>query len=182
MTRDETVQQRILWAAEYINKARPILREMLHGGEIVRVEGKAEEVCKTLDITCGTDYIYVYPERNHAWGMACRVQTYDKWNFTVRYKTASGCKTELDKRRYAIAKRGIYPYLTMQMFVDDNLKRIRRIGIIKTEDLMDAVDNGLYTVGTVNKDRAYGRNEFLIVEWRDLVRAGYKMQQREVIA
>lgn len=173
--RQKMVDERIAWSAEYVKKAEPIIRDLLRGGYILRVEGKQEEVCKALDIVCGTDYVYLYPERHHAWGVACRVQKYDYANFTIRKATESGALTELDKRRYAIRHRGIYPHLTMQMFVDDNTKTIRRIGIAKTEDIIDAVENGLAKEGNVTRDNG-GKNKFLFIDWKDMIAAGYVVQ------
>lgn len=181
MTRTEKeieVMRRIMWSAEYVKKAEPIIRDILRGGQIIRVEGKAEEVCKALDIVCGTDYVYVYPEIHHAWGIACRVQKYDYANFTVRRATESGAVTELDKRRYAIRHRGIYPHLTMQIFVDDEAKTIRRIGIARTEDIIDAIEHGLAKTGKVTKDNI-GKNQFLFIDWRDMKAAGYNVQTYE---
>lgn len=169
------VQRRIEWSAEYIRRAEPIVWTLLGDGKILRVEGKEDEVCKALDRTCGTDYLYMYPTRNHAWGIACRVQRYDKANFTVRASIESGKATELDKRRYAINHNGIYPYLTMQMFVDDDKKAIRRLGIARTVDIIDAVDNGMYTQGKVYRDDRGGQNTFFAVEWDEMQRAGYRV-------
>lgn len=175
MTRSEReaeVMRRIEWSAEYVKQAEPHLRFMLNGGKILRVEGKAEEVCKALDIVCGTDYIYVYPDKHHAWGMACRVQKYDRANFTIRKAVESGAQTELDKRRFAISKGGIYPFLTMQMFVDDDSHEIRRIGIAKTADIIEALDRGMGIEKRVQWDNG-GKSEFFYVEWEDMRRAGY---------
>ena len=164
--------RRIEWSAEYVKQAEPHLRFMLNGGKILRVEGKAEEVCKALDIVCGTDYIYVYPDKHHAWGMACRVQKYDRANFTIRKAVESGAQTEFDKRRLAISKGGIYPFLTMQMFVDDDAHVIRRIGIAKTIDIIDALDKGMGIEKKVTRDDG-GKSTFLYVEWEAMRLAGY---------
>lgn len=176
--REAEVMKRIEWSAGYVKKAEPIIRDLLRGGHILRVEGKTEEVCRALDIVCGTDYVYIYPERHHAWGVACRVQKYDYANFTVRKATESGAVTELDKRRYAIRHRGIYPHLTMQMFVDDEAKTIRRIGIARTEDIIDAIEKGIAKDGKVTKD-SIGKNQFLYIDWKDMKAAGYIVQTYE---
>lgn len=170
--RQKMVEERIAWSAEYVKKAEPIIRDLLRGGYILRVEGKQEEVCKALDMVCGTDYIYLYPEKHHAWGMACRVQKYNKANFTIRKAVESGAQTELDKRRFAISKGGIYPFLTMQMFVDDQNHKIRRLGIAKTVDIIDALDKGMGVEKDVRWDDG-GKSTFIYVEWDDLRAAGY---------
>lgn len=174
VSRDE-VERRILWSAEWIKRAGPVLQMMLKGGQILRVEGKEEEVCKTLDQVCGTDYICVYPEKHHAWGMACRVQKLDFASFTIRKELSSGAMTELKKRSLAIRCGGIYPFLTMQMYVDDNEKKIRRIGIMRTTDLFDAIERGYYYENRVSKDNAGDQNRFIYLPWDELVDAGYKV-------
>ena len=46
-----------------VEKAKPIIAQILNGGEIIPVEGDDNEVCKLLDMTCGTDYLQAYRDK-----------------------------------------------------------------------------------------------------------------------
>ena len=93
----------------FVDKAKPIIAKLLKGGEIMQVEGDDNEVCKMLDMTCGTDYFQVYNSLGLAWGVASRVQSINiggrPFNtFTVRKARESGVETEYEKRKRAIEK------------------------------------------------------------------------------
>lgn len=108
-----------------VERARPIIANLLNGGEIIPVEGDDNEVCKLLDMTCGTDYLQAYKDKGLVWGVASRIQTvkrgFKPYNtFTVRKARETGATTEYEKRAYAIKHGGVYPFLTMQAYVDEN--------------------------------------------------------------
>ena len=169
---------------EYVKVAQPILKKLLHGGEIMPVEGDDNEVCKMLDMTCGTDYFHVYADRGLVWGVASRVQEYDPdkdfcnkgpFNtFTIRKERASGARTELDKRRYAIKKGGVYPFLTMQAYINIKTGKIESLAVVKTTDLMEYIDKGSAEERHTGKDQ-HGQAAFLFVPWDALIKDGYNV-------
>jgi hypothetical protein len=81
-------------------------------------------------------------------GIALRIQTikspYKPYNtFTVRNKRQSGAKTEYEKRKYAIESGYLYPYLTVQAYVNEQGKLIS-FAVSKTVDIMDMIGRGLF--------------------------------------
>ena len=81
-----------------VERARPIIAELLNGGEIIPVEGDDNEVCKLLDMTCGTDYLQAYKDKGLVWGVASRIQIVRNGmkpynTFTVRKARESGVST-----------------------------------------------------------------------------------------
>lgn len=162
-----------------LEKARPIIRRLLNGGEIHPVEGDDNKICQILDQTCGMDYLQVYKDRNLTWGIASRIQTYNPASkpfnsFTVRKARESGAATEYEKRRDAIARGGIYPYLTMQAYVNEDTGEIDSLAIARTVDIMDFVDSGKASERHTKADKI-GQAAFFVAYWDDLEKSGYKV-------
>lgn len=162
-----------------LEKARPIIRRLLHGGEIHPIEGDDNRICKILDQTCGMDYLQVYEDRKLTWGIASRIQTYNPskkpWNsFTVRKARASGAATEYEKRRDAIAHGGLYPYLTMQAYVNEHTGEIDSLAIARTVDIMEFVDSGKANERHTNADKI-GQAAFFVVYWDEMEKSGYRV-------
>lgn len=161
-----------------VEKAKPIIAQILNGGEIIPVEGDDNEVCKLLDMTCGTDYLQAYKDKGLVWGVASRIQTikqgYKPYNtFTVRKARESGAVTEYEKRAYAIKHGGVYPFLTMQAYVDEN-DNFLSIGIAKTTDIMDFVEKGLADTNHTGKQQI-GQAAFYVCRWSKMQENGYKV-------
>lgn len=161
-----------------VNSAAPIIRRLMKGGEIKTVEGDDNEICKLLDMTCGTDYLQVYKELGLVQGVASRVQTikdgFRPFNtFTVRKARESGATTEYEKRQYAIKHGGIYPYLTMQMYVSED-ERVLSLGIAKTTDIMEFVEKGYADENHTGKEQI-GQSAFYVVRWDEMINKGYKV-------
>ena len=161
-----------------VEKAKPIIAQMLNGGEIITVEGDDNEVCKLLDMTCGTDYLQAYKDKGLVWGVASRIQPikrgYKPYNsFTVRKARESGAVTEYEKRAYAIKHGGVYPFLTMQAYVDEN-DNFLSIGIAKTTDIMDFVEKGLAYTDHTGKQQI-GQAAFYVCKWKKMKECGYKV-------
>lgn len=158
----------------WLEQAKPIIARLLNGGVTVPVEGDDNQVCKILDMTCGTDYIHVYAERGLVVGVASRIQDMGKnWRtFTVRKERDSGAKTEFEKRKYAIQKGGIYPLLTMQGYVVNG--KIDGIAIVKTVDLMRYVDEGHATIRHTGADQN-GQASFFVCPWDDMRKHGIRV-------
>lgn len=161
-----------------VEKARPIIAHLLNGGEIIPVEGSDDEVCRLLDMTCGTDYLQAYRNKGLVWGVASRIQTikdgYKPFNtFTVRKARESGASTEYEKRVYAIKNGGIYPFLTMQAFVDKD-DNFLSVGIARTTDIMEFVEKGLAYKKNTGKEQI-GQAEFYVCKWQQMQNSGYKI-------
>lgn len=168
-------------AMAYVETAKPVIRKLLKGGELLAVEGSDNDVCLMLDTTCGTDYFQVYKERGLVWGIASRMQEIDTTrfrkpfnSFTVRKARESGVKTEYEKRQLAIKSGGLYPYLTMQGYVDKQTGELMSLGIARTTDIMDYVERG-YANNDIKHtgSNQRGQAEFYTVYWSKYIAAGY---------
>lgn len=176
LTKTETVYADMRNAMKYVDKAKPIIAKLLNGGEVLRVEGEDNDVCKMLDQTCGTDYFQVYKGKNIVWGVASRFQRIpsgrDPYNtFTIRKERESGGKTELEKRKYAIEHNGVYPFLTLQAYYRDVDGEIMSLGIAKTTDVMKAAESKMASERKTGEDKI-GQAVFICVKWSDMIRNG----------
>lgn len=169
----------------FVRAAQPIIEKLMNGGQMMAVEGDENEVCQMLDRTCGTDYFHVYKERGLVWGVASRIQDFDPSRrdkpfntFTVRKARESGVKTEYEKRAYAIKNNGVYPYLTMQAYVNTQNGEIQSLALCKTTDLMEYVEHGNAYENHTNADKQ-GQAAFFIAPWDDMERHGYKIMRYE---
>lgn len=167
---------------KYVEDARPVIEKLLNGQQdkgdrLMSVEGSDDEVCRMLDLTCGTDYFQVYNDRGLVWGIASRMQEVDSRpfnTFTVRKARESGAKTEYEKRKDAIKRGGVYPFLTMQGYVDKQTENLLSLAIAKTTDIMEFVENGWAITrhtGAEQKGQAF----FYVVSWDDMEKHGYKV-------
>jgi hypothetical protein len=161
-----------------VERARPIIAELLNGGEIIPGEGDDNEVCKLLDMTCGTDYLQAYKDKGLVWGVASRIQIVRKGmkpynTFTVRKARESGVSTEYEKRAYAIEHGGVYPFLTMQAYVDEN-ENFLSVGIAKTTDVMEFVEKGYARQNHTGKHQI-GQAAFYVCRWDEMASKGYKV-------
>lgn len=164
---------------ERVEKARPIIAELLNGGEIIPIEGDDSEICRLLDMTCGTDYVQAYKQKGLVWGVASRIQTikqgYKPYNsFTVRKERSSGALTEYEKRIYAIKHNGIYPFLTMQAYVDED-DNFLSVGVAKTTDILEFVENG-FAYSNHTGAKQIGQASFFVCKWGEMQRRGYKVK------
>lgn len=169
------VMQDMRKSMEFVDKARPIIAGLMNGGYILPVEGDDNEVCRMLDMTCGTDYFQVYQKSGLVYGIASRFQYGKNWaSFTVRKARQSGAATEYEKRKKAIERGGIYPYLTMQAYIDENSGEVNGLATVKTTDLMRFVDDGLACEQHTRQDKI-GQAAFYVAFWDKMQRAGYKV-------
>lgn len=172
---NNVVMQDMRKSMAFVDKARPIIAGLLNGGYILPVEGDDNEVCKMLDMTCGTDYFQVYKNTGLVYGIASRFQYGKNWaSFTVRKARQSGAVTEYEKRKKAIERGGIYPYLTMQAYIDEVSVEVNGLAIVKTTDLMRFVDDGLAYEQHTRQDQI-GQAAFYVAYWDKMQRAGYKV-------
>lgn len=177
----DRVMQDMRQSMEFVRIAQPILKKILNGGEIMAVESQDNEICEMLDRTCGTDYFHVYKNLGLVWGVASRIQKYNPDrkerpfnSFTVRKARDSGAATEYEKRKTAIERGGVYPFLTMQAYINVKTNEIETLAIVKTQDLMDFVDKGLAVERHTGAEQ-YGQAAFFVVYWDSMKKAGYKV-------
>ena len=170
---NEVVMHDMRKSMAFVDKARPIIAGLLNGGYILSVEGDDNKVCKMLDMTCGTDYFQVYENSGLVFGIASRFQYGKNWaSFTVRKARQSGAVTEYEKRKKAIERGGIYPFLTMQAYIDENSGEVNGLAITKTTDLMRFVDAGMAYEQHTRQDKI-GQAAFYVAYWDKMQSAGY---------
>lgn len=153
------------------------LQKILHG-EFEVIEGATiDHIAKLLDTLAGIDVWHVDKVRGIR-GIALRIQTikspYKPYNtFTVRNKRQSGAKTEYEKRKYAIENGYLYPYLTVQAYVNEQDKLIS-FAVSKTVDVMDMISKGLFESNHTGAAQI-GQAEFFVIDWRVMKANGYKI-------
>lgn len=132
----------------------PVIAEHMGGGRIIPVETVTDTVfTKELDTLAGVDAWHVISNGMGMTGIASRVQwrfrngdrsrpafTGDGYaTFTIRWHTAHGGKTEIDKRSYAIMKDHgdvLYPAWTVQAYMEEPKGEFLSGAIIKTRELI----------------------------------------------
>lgn len=178
MGMNEAVERDMRKSMAYVDAIQPVVQKLL-GGEFMPVEGEENPVCQMLDRTCGTDYFQVYRQRRLVWGVASRVQ--EIWDgckpfntFTVRKSRASGVKTEYEKRKDAIRSGGVYPYLTLQAYVNDKTGALMSLAVVRTEDLMKYVESGKAKEKHTG-EKQIGQAAFFTVDWQGFHDAGYRI-------
>jgi ribosomal protein L21E len=138
------------------------------GGDLVNIETNDSQLANMFDQYSGIDAFQVVDKQLR--GVAIRVQWGNAWNtFTIRYKRASGAKTEYQKRSEAILnnKGYLYPYLTIQAYLDKrgNTGEILSCCVIKTEDLYKYLFSNMPSLKTRKCPEG---NEFLYVDFDEL--------------
>lgn len=127
--------------------------------KIISVEGQGE-LEKMLDIYAGIDYLAL--SENGLRGISSRIQTGKNWHtFTIRKEKSTGNKTEYEKRVKGISSGYIYPYYTLQAYLDT---ATIDYAICRTEDLYRFIKDNPTKVGQNKTTNA----QFLIVDWRYL--------------
>lgn len=167
LDRSSTDFERIVW---------PEIQPVCGGGTIVCVERTYGS--NPLDTCAGIDYLHVTPS-NEVRPLATRVQygpsAYS--SFTVREARTSGARTELAKRQEAISSdRGyMYPYLTIQAYVDKSRQVFLGAGIVKTRDLYEYIGRGKRGADYEFRTNGCDGNSFIVVWWRDLQAEGIRV-------
>lgn len=168
------------FSLQQVEKAKPIIKQLLNGGEIKAVEGDDNEICLMLDQTCGTDYFQVYDASGLVWGVGSRFQKVrhnsKPFNtFTIRKSRESGAKTEFEKREYAMEHGGIYPYLTMHGYYDEETSEILSLAIARTKDIWDFIKQG-HAKERHTGDNQIGQATFYFIGWDDFKNHGYNIK------
>ena len=158
----------------YVEKARPIIQNLLPGWTISVVEGNDDnEICALLDMNCGIDYLL--HRSSLVFGLASRVQYGKNWRtFTIRQMRETAVKTEYEKRKSAIAVGGIVPKYDMQMYVDRDKEEILGLAIAKTADIIEFIERG-YAEEKFTGINQVGRAKFYVCDWDRMKDLGYKV-------
>ena len=155
------------------DKIKPILAKLLPDWRLLRVEGKDEEVCKMLDMSCGIDYLLCSVNSCQIYGVASRVQYNRNYRtFTVRKDRESGAITEYEKRRQAMYFGTISPKYTMQAYIEN--EDVSGLGLTKTADLMNFIHEG-HAQELKTKADKIGKAEFYVCSWDKMKKYGYKV-------
>lgn len=142
---------------------------ILGASDLIACEGDESEVAKHLDISCGIDYLFVSRNSTLTYGIGCRMQDDGQFGkryktFTIRKERKSGHITEFEKRKAAIEKGGLYPYLTLHAYIDRTRDRIDRMALAKTAEIMDYIEKGLADEGHTGKAQI-GQASFWVIDW-----------------
>lgn len=147
-------------------------------------ETTTDKKIKRIDNKYGTDYLIL--TENRWYGIANRVQeSLKSWDtFTIRYTLGSYPRndprrldTEYLKRYDAIKYNGIYPYYTVQSYVNKPLGELT-FAITKTKDLIlfakSIIDDKSIKFG--DKPHRFqivdGGNTMIVIEWKDYKNRG----------
>ena len=169
-SKTQAVMNDMRYSLKQVEKARPIIRDLLGGGEIKAVEGRDDEICLMLDQNCGTDYFQKY-KNGVVFGIGSRFQSIAPGQplyntFTIRKARESGAPTEYEKRKLAIEKNGIYPYWTMHGYYSSVTGDILSLAIARTEDIWQDIADG-YTETNHTGIGKIGQAEFYVVRWNE---------------
>lgn len=160
----DNFQTALLKSSDRFNRlVVPILKEWFQL-EFMSIENdKSNELFKMFDIHCGID-IWSYCKFG-ARGIASRIQVNNKsWDtFTVRKHRQTGSQTEYEKRKRAIESDWLYPYYTLQAYIDKN-DNLLSLAITKTKDLISYIDNGQAQTRHT-RDNQIGQASFYIIQW-----------------
>ena len=148
------------------NHFRDPLLKILRGNFEV-VEGVTEdEMARTLDMLAGID-VWHFDKRFGVRGVASRIQYGKSWDtFTVRKSRESGALTEYEKRTYAIKNEFLYPVLTFQGYISNDVPL--SFALTKTKDIFWMIDNGYSRLKKTGKSQI-GQAEFYVVDWQRMV-------------
>lgn len=142
----------------------PVLGPRLGGGEIIPVETVTEgRMAELLDTVAGIDMWHVKGQQMY--GLASRVQYGPTpWDsFTIRFRRRSGIPTEWEKRIRAIADGALFPYLTVQAYVDGD--RLLSAAAVPTRHL---ILRSLQYIGSQRRTNYSDGSEFIYVNWNQL--------------
>jgi hypothetical protein len=154
----------------------PELSPLWNGATIVPVETVTDsQMAKVLDMYAGIDMWMLSGQS--LYGIASRVQYGPtSWDtFTVRYRLASGNRTEYHKRQESLKNGSLYPRWTIQAYVDG--ERLVSAAITTTERLVEMCQRHEHQVR-----RAPGGNEFIYVGWDQFDTGGVYVHRPEVAA
>ena len=139
-----------------IKSTEHIVNELLSGWQLIPVDGRDDTVCRILAKECGIDYLLC--SKTAIYGVTICVQ-HGKNDRTFIVSKESIGNDEGSLR----------PYYAMQVYVDDG--KLSGLGLVKTEDLSDFIDEGFAV------EREEGQAKFYVCNWDDLRLAGYEVKE-----
>lgn len=138
---------------------KPKIKSWLGEGEIIPVEAVTKaitndhisDMAEKLDIYSCIDYWFLL-SKGCIRGLASRVQwpNYDWSTFSVRYERITGARTEYSKKLHAIENDYLYPYWTIQSYLNKKEKdlvygerqELLNAALCKTKDLILYIKSG----------------------------------------
>ena len=139
-----------------IKSAEPIVNEMLSVWQLIPVAGRDDPVCRILAKVCGIDYLLCSKTAVH--GVTICVQHGKNDRTFIVSKDSIGND-----------EGSLRPYYAMQVYVDDG--KLSGLGVVKTEDLADFIDEGFAF------EKEEGQAKFYVCNWDDLRLAGYEVKE-----
>lgn len=159
---------------DFIEIVWPQLSPKIGGGVIIPAESIEEEFASLLDTISGIDAFQVLDNKSGIRGIASRVQWNNTpWNtFTIRAKTRFGYNCELSKK-YHLIKSGefIYPFYTVQAYINKLHGNLLSAAAIKTFDLYKSIDEQPQLWRT--RENPQDGNLFIWASWKELECKGY---------
>jgi hypothetical protein len=164
------------WMSDLLSSAslfERLVKPALAKGDhhIYSVEAHTDSgLCKALDQMAGIDAWM--SNRKGMRGIASRIQTVQDGrepfrSFTIRRARESGAATEYEKRKFAIENNYVYPYFTLQAYVDESETRLLALGICKTHELLCYVSEYPHECDTKRTGpQQQGQAEFIAAYWR----------------
>lgn len=153
---------------------KPYLIEEL-SGEIILLENQINNpLAMLMDRSSGIDALQI-EDKKRLRGLALRNQDskYSFNSFTIRYSRKSNTKTEYEKRKETLEefknKGFLYPYYTIQAYIDYNTHKVSSIGIVETEFLYKYIDENLDNILSKQKKEAPDGNTFIYVTFKELL-------------
>lgn len=160
----------------YIRRYKDVIMRAVDASDLLPCEGEGYELAQHLDISCGIDYILVTKGGDLSRGVGCRIQEDKNFNrryetFTIRGERDSGAKTEFEKRKLAIASGGLYPYLTMHAYIDEETGGIDRMAFARTDEIIKYCESGQATWIHTRPEQV-GQASFWAIDWDKYKRDG----------
>ena len=149
-------------------------------GKIKTVEGVTDDwMTRMLDVIGGVDAWYIDNEKGIR-GIASRCFNANKdwrkeWaSFTIRLSRGTKNKTEYLKLVESLEEGWLYPYWTIQAYINHESKRLVAFAIAKTEDVLDMIEKGKCEERKT-KHLKTGESSFYVIKWQEMRDAGYKI-------
>lgn len=144
----------------------PQLHILMPGYNFMSIECvSTDEHKKLLDMSAGID-VWVYNSYGIR-GLASRIQYGKAYNtFTIKKERASGTKTEYKKRVEAIEKNYLYPFYTMQAYIDINKNQLISLAVCQTQSLFTKISNNQYCIKNTGSNQN-GQAAFYIIDWKE---------------
>lgn len=152
----------------------PIALSWAGGGDLLQMENVMDSnFARILDMKAGIDGWQIHQDGMR--GIASRIQQGNKaWNtFTVRMARDSGAITEYEKRVKAIETgKYIYPYLTIQAYVQTWDGPVLSIGMAMTKEIVSFIQLGLHKLNKTSNA------QFAICPWDAMKEYGFKVKTK----